>query len=72
MQNLGGLSGSGGAADVLGVSDDVNSSTLLKKKNLITQELIHVDVPSVGSPFKRAANVAFDMNESCEFLVSAS
>ena len=44
-QNFGGPNISGEAVDVIGVSNDVNSSTALRKRELTTEELFPVDIP---------------------------
>ena len=71
-QILVGPSSGGGAADVLGVGYDVNSSTRLKQVTLNRRELLPVGFRIVGSPLKRVAIFVFNVGESSENLVGAS
>ena len=57
---------------MLGVSPNVSSSKPLKRGDLTRQELFPVDTSPVGAPVKRAANVAFNVNELSDDLVGAS
>ena len=66
MQLLGGTSSSVGAAGLLGVIHDMNSSTPAKQKHLTRRRLLPDGIPSIGSPIKRDANVAFKVSESSE------
>ena len=72
VQNLDGPSSKGGAADVLGVSPEMNSSTLLKPRELTRRELLPVGISTVGCPVKRVAIVGFIVDELSEKLMGAS
>ena len=66
---LGGLSSSGQPADVLGVSNDVNTSTVLKQRELTRREFLPLEILPVKSPVKRVANIAFNVRELSDHLV---